>query len=179
MCVCVYVFSGHSLCFCVECLFFMIDFFPSLVSTCLIYCGLTSCVCWGVFLPGFCFLYVNLAVLACSKPQNHNSIFPSSQPVCVCVCVEPFRLCLAYGGSDVTRCFFWLLQRAGFPYRECQLTNRMDCMLLQQLKETFCHLDQVGLTPMCFLDRQSCTVLLIYKRQMKKKTIYIKKTIYL
>ncbi|XP_076132578.1 actin-related protein 8 [Alosa pseudoharengus] len=52
------------------------------------------------------------------------------------------RLCLAYGGSDVTRCFFWLLQRAGFPYRDCQLTNRMDCMLLQQLKETFCHLDQ-------------------------------------
>ncbi|CAB1336268.1 unnamed protein product [Coregonus sp. 'balchen'] len=34
------------------------------------------------------------------------------------------RLCLAYGGADVTRCFFWLLQRAGFPYRECQLSNR-------------------------------------------------------
>ncbi|XP_038866911.1 actin-related protein 8 isoform X2 [Salvelinus namaycush] len=52
------------------------------------------------------------------------------------------RLCLAYGGADVTRCFFWLLQRAGFPYRECQLSNRVDCILLQQLKETFCHLDQ-------------------------------------
>ncbi|XP_020314964.1 actin-related protein 8 isoform X1 [Oncorhynchus kisutch] len=52
------------------------------------------------------------------------------------------RLCLAYGGADVTRCFFWLLQRAGFPYRECQLSNRLDCILLQQLKETFCHLDQ-------------------------------------
>ncbi|KAG7332250.1 hypothetical protein KOW79_004084 [Hemibagrus wyckioides] len=52
------------------------------------------------------------------------------------------RLCLAYGGSDVTRCFFWLMQRAGFPYRECQLSNRLDCMLLQQLKESFCHLDQ-------------------------------------
>ncbi|KAK1786881.1 hypothetical protein P4O66_017264 [Electrophorus voltai] len=52
------------------------------------------------------------------------------------------RLCLAYGGSDVTRFFFWLMQRAGFPYRECQLTSRLDCMLLQQLKETFCHLDQ-------------------------------------
>lgn len=43
----------------------------------------------------------------------------------------------------MTRCFFWLMQRAGFPYRECQLGNRLDCMLLQQLKETFCHLDQV------------------------------------
>lgn len=53
------------------------------------------------------------------------------------------RLCLAYGGSDVTRTFFWLLQRAGFPYRDCQLSNRLDCQLLQHLKETFCHLDQV------------------------------------
>uniref|UniRef100_A0A667XB76 Actin-related protein 8 n=1 Tax=Myripristis murdjan TaxID=586833 RepID=A0A667XB76_9TELE len=52
------------------------------------------------------------------------------------------RLCLAYGGSDVTRSFFWLLQRAGFPYRECQLSSRLDCQLLQHLKETFCHLDQ-------------------------------------
>ncbi|XP_028008615.2 actin-related protein 8 isoform X3 [Eptesicus fuscus] len=52
------------------------------------------------------------------------------------------RLCLAYGGSDVSRCFYWLMQRAGFPYRECQLTNKMDCLLLQHLKETFCHLDQ-------------------------------------
>lgn len=52
------------------------------------------------------------------------------------------RLCLAYGGSDVTRCFFWLMQRAGFPYRDCQLGNKLDCVLLQQLKESFCHLDQ-------------------------------------
>ncbi|GAA6220078.1 actin-related protein 8 [Lates japonicus] len=52
------------------------------------------------------------------------------------------RLCLAYGGSDVTRTFFWLLQRAGFPYRDCQLSSRLDCQLLQHLKETFCHLDQ-------------------------------------
>uniref|UniRef100_A0A8C4ITA7 Actin-related protein 8 n=1 Tax=Dicentrarchus labrax TaxID=13489 RepID=A0A8C4ITA7_DICLA len=53
------------------------------------------------------------------------------------------RLCLAYGGSDVTRTFFWLLQRAGFPYRDCQLSSRLDCQLLQHLKEIFCHLDQV------------------------------------
>uniref|UniRef100_A0A8C3LBJ2 Actin-related protein 8 n=1 Tax=Chrysolophus pictus TaxID=9089 RepID=A0A8C3LBJ2_CHRPC len=52
------------------------------------------------------------------------------------------RLCLAYGGSDVSRCFYWLMQRAGFPYRDCQLTNKLDCLLLQHLKETFCHLDQ-------------------------------------
>ncbi|XP_041128896.1 actin-related protein 8-like [Polyodon spathula] len=52
------------------------------------------------------------------------------------------RLCLAYGGVDVTRCFFWLMQRAGFPYRECQLSSKTDCLLLQQLKENFCHLEQ-------------------------------------
>uniref|UniRef100_A0A8C6TNR7 Actin related protein 8 n=1 Tax=Neogobius melanostomus TaxID=47308 RepID=A0A8C6TNR7_9GOBI len=52
------------------------------------------------------------------------------------------RLCLSYGGSDVTRTLLWLLQRAGFPYRDCQLSNRLDCQLLQTLKETFCHLDQ-------------------------------------
>ncbi|XP_061913892.1 actin-related protein 8 isoform X2 [Entelurus aequoreus] len=52
------------------------------------------------------------------------------------------RLSLAYGGSDVTRIFFWLLQRAGFPYRDCQLSNRLDCQLLQHIKETLCHLDQ-------------------------------------
>uniref|UniRef100_A0A1A8MXQ4 Actin-related protein 8 n=1 Tax=Nothobranchius pienaari TaxID=704102 RepID=A0A1A8MXQ4_9TELE len=53
------------------------------------------------------------------------------------------RLCLAYGGSDVTRTFFWHLQRAGFPYRDCQLTSRLDCQLLQHLKENVCHLNQV------------------------------------
>lgn len=53
------------------------------------------------------------------------------------------RLSLAYGGSDVTRTFFWLLQRAGFPYRDCQLSSRLDCQLLQHIKETFCHLNQV------------------------------------
>ncbi|KAM8829431.1 actin-related protein 8 isoform 3-T4 [Synchiropus picturatus] len=52
------------------------------------------------------------------------------------------RLSLAYGGSDVTRIFFWLLQKAGFPYRECQLANRLDCQLLQHIKETLCHLNQ-------------------------------------
>uniref|UniRef100_A0A672MU69 Actin related protein 8 n=1 Tax=Sinocyclocheilus grahami TaxID=75366 RepID=A0A672MU69_SINGR len=52
------------------------------------------------------------------------------------------RLCLAYGSSDVTQCFFWLMQRAGFPFRECQLGNKLECILLQQLKESFCHLYQ-------------------------------------
>ncbi|KAM3846294.1 actin-related protein 8 isoform 4-T4 [Vipera latastei] len=52
------------------------------------------------------------------------------------------RLRLTYGGSDISRCFYWLMQRAGFPYRDCQLVKKTDCLLLQHLKETFCHLDQ-------------------------------------
>uniref|UniRef100_A0A8C5RZY0 Actin-related protein 8 n=1 Tax=Laticauda laticaudata TaxID=8630 RepID=A0A8C5RZY0_LATLA len=52
------------------------------------------------------------------------------------------RLRLAYGGCDISRCFYWLMQRAGFPYRDCQLVKKTDCLLLQHLKETFCHLDQ-------------------------------------
>uniref|UniRef100_A0A3Q1I2Y0 Uncharacterized protein n=1 Tax=Anabas testudineus TaxID=64144 RepID=A0A3Q1I2Y0_ANATE len=72
----------------------------------------------------------------------------SSPSLLLCVCVWFYlsvglcRLCLSYGGSDVTRTFFWLLQRAGFPYRDCQLSSRLDCQLLQHLKETFCHLNQ-------------------------------------
>ncbi|XP_033102471.1 actin-related protein 8-like [Anneissia japonica] len=52
------------------------------------------------------------------------------------------RLCMGYGGSDVTRCFTSLLQRAHMPYRECQMEKTMDALLLIELKETFCHLDQ-------------------------------------
>ncbi|XP_071810332.1 actin-related protein 8-like [Asterias amurensis] len=52
------------------------------------------------------------------------------------------RLCMTYGGSDVTRCFTWLLERAFFPYQECQPAKTMDALLLLELKETFCHLDQ-------------------------------------
>lgn len=69
------------------------------------------------------------------------------------------RLCLAYGGSDVSRCFYWLMQRAGFPYRECQLTNKMDCLLLQHLKETFCHLDQVG--------AQSKLIIFVFRKNLR------------
>ncbi|XP_071960310.1 actin-related protein 8-like [Antedon mediterranea] len=52
------------------------------------------------------------------------------------------RLCMGYGGGDVTRCFTSLLQRAHMPYRECQMEKTMDALLLVELKETFCHLDQ-------------------------------------
>ncbi|XP_070558139.1 actin-related protein 8-like isoform X2 [Ptychodera flava] len=52
------------------------------------------------------------------------------------------RIRLSYGGSDISRCFAWLLSRVYFPYKECDLASRMDALLMQELKESFCHLDQ-------------------------------------
>lgn len=52
------------------------------------------------------------------------------------------RVCMEYGGCDISRCFHWLLTRAGLPYKRCDITDRMDALLLQELKETYCHLDQ-------------------------------------
>ncbi|XP_032892447.1 actin-related protein 8 isoform X2 [Amblyraja radiata] len=76
----------------------------------------------------------------------NNIGFSASQGVLMLTLTErwclPDRLRLAYGGADVTRCYYWLMQRSGFPYRECQVFSRMDSLLLQLLKETFCHLDQ-------------------------------------
>eukprot|EP00794_Sanderia_malayensis_P009126 gene9126-10099_t len=56
------------------------------------------------------------------------------------VSIPSTRLRLNYGGSDITRCFYWLLQRINFPYKECDINDKLDAYLLQELKETFCHL---------------------------------------
>lgn len=52
------------------------------------------------------------------------------------------RLWLQYGGRDISRAFFWLLRRVNFPFKECDSNNRLDVLLLHELKETFCHLSQ-------------------------------------
>jgi actin-related protein 8 len=59
------------------------------------------------------------------------------------LCQPPTRLVLHYGGSDISRCFHWLLTRCNFPYRDCRLSRRMDALFMQDLKETYCHLEQV------------------------------------
>nr|SVE92898.1 EOG090X02LT [Moina brachiata] len=51
------------------------------------------------------------------------------------------RTRLDYGGSDVTQSFYYLLQRAGFPYSQCQPEEPLDGALLSRLKETYCHLN--------------------------------------
>lgn len=38
-------------------------------------------------------------------------------------------------------CFFWLLQKCSFPYKECQPSNNQDAALLNHLKEEYCHMD--------------------------------------
>ncbi|XP_048575852.1 actin-related protein 8 isoform X1 [Nematostella vectensis] len=56
--------------------------------------------------------------------------------------VPSSRLWLNYGGRDITHCFYWLMKRVNFPYKECDVNNMLDAIMLQELKETFCHLSQ-------------------------------------
>ena len=64
-------------------------------------------------------------------------------------CLEHFmncfccRLTLEYGGCDVSRTFYELLQRVGFSPRGVNLANNTDALLFQELKENLCHLDHV------------------------------------
>lgn len=51
------------------------------------------------------------------------------------------RITIDYGGRDIGAVFAWLLKQNSFPYRSCNVANRMDAMLLDELKETFCHMD--------------------------------------
>nr|CAB3219934.1 actin-related protein 2 [Phallusia mammillata] len=51
------------------------------------------------------------------------------------------RLCMDIGGSDITQVFAFLLHRNSFPYRSCNTEDRMDALLMEELKETFCHMD--------------------------------------
>lgn len=50
------------------------------------------------------------------------------------------RVCLEYGGSDITILFQWLLNKCSFPYKECDLDNPLDFQLVNKLKEK-CHLN--------------------------------------
>ncbi|XP_050454299.1 actin-related protein 8 isoform X3 [Cataglyphis hispanica] len=51
------------------------------------------------------------------------------------------RVRMDYGGADVTQTFFWLLQKSAFPYKLCDPVNKLDALLLDQLKIDFCHVD--------------------------------------
>ncbi|XP_076756676.1 actin-related protein 8 isoform X1 [Xylocopa sonorina] len=51
------------------------------------------------------------------------------------------RVRMDYGGGDITQTFFWLLQKCAFPYKACDPSNKLDALLLNQLKKDFCHVD--------------------------------------
>nr|SVE93502.1 EOG090X02LT [Scapholeberis mucronata] len=63
------------------------------------------------------------------------------------------RIRLDYGGADVTQSFYYLLQKAGFPYKNCQPHHPLDGALLTRLKESYCHLnlDLCGLRDVNFV----------------------------
>lgn len=46
-----------------------------------------------------------------------------------------------YGGGDITLTFLWLLQKCAFPYKTCDPSDKLDALLLNQLKKDFCHVD--------------------------------------
>ncbi|KAL3851810.1 hypothetical protein ACJMK2_015515 [Sinanodonta woodiana] len=52
------------------------------------------------------------------------------------------RITMEYGGCDISRCLHTLMGRAGFIPKDIDLSNTVDCLLLQEIKETCCHLDQ-------------------------------------
>ncbi|XP_078341111.1 actin-related protein 8-like [Crassostrea virginica] len=52
------------------------------------------------------------------------------------------RVTMDYGGSDISRCFHSVIQRSGINLRELDLQTTVDCLLLQEMKETYCTLDQ-------------------------------------
>lgn len=51
------------------------------------------------------------------------------------------RVTMRYGGSDITRMFYWLLKQTSLPYTEVAAHSRLDGVLVQELKESICHLD--------------------------------------
>lgn len=58
---------------------------------------------------------------------------------------------MEYGGSDVSRCLYWLLQRSGALLPEINLTQATGVLQLQELKEAFCHMDQVCVFVLLYL----------------------------
>ena len=53
---------------------------------------------------------------------------------------------MEYGGSDISRFLYWLLQRTGARLTEMRLGQVQGILQLQEIKEAFCHLDQVFLS---------------------------------
>lgn len=57
------------------------------------------------------------------------------------------RMCLDVGGRDITRVFAGLLKRNCLPYQKFDQDDRMDALLMEELKETFCHMESDRVSP--------------------------------
>uniref|UniRef100_A0A2S2PUS2 Actin-related protein 8 n=2 Tax=Schizaphis graminum TaxID=13262 RepID=A0A2S2PUS2_SCHGA len=74
------------------------------------------------------------------------------------------RIRLRYGGGNITQTFHWLLKKCSFPYHECNpMTNYYDALLLNQLKQDFCHLN----LDRCGAVQKTVTVMKPTKRQVQ------------
>ncbi|KAF6205312.1 hypothetical protein GE061_019482 [Apolygus lucorum] len=78
------------------------------------------------------------------------------------------RICLPYGGGDITQCFLWLLNRGGLPYKDCDSKSPFDAILLEKLKQETCHvdLDICGCREKSFVVRQPLKPVLKYTIQI-------------
>ena len=60
------------------------------------------------------------------------------------ISVPASRLRLNFGGDDIARTLFWLLNRIHFPFRECSLASRMDRLMLRDLAHRLCRASSAG-----------------------------------
>ncbi|CAG8721495.1 7162_t:CDS:10 [Cetraspora pellucida] len=63
------------------------------------------------------------------------------------MCIPDSRICLRYGGDDITTFFIRLLRKSKFPYAEMDLNRMYDWMLAEEMKEKFCTLDECFFYP--------------------------------
>lgn len=78
-------------------------------------------------------------------------------------------LCLA----NITQTFYWLLKKCCFPYHDCNpMSNYYDAMLLDQLKQEFCHLnlDRCGAIQKTVTVKKSSKKHVKYTVQVNNKT---------
>lgn len=95
--------------------------------SCVIPCQESVCGAFGSGLPSACVIDVGAEKTSICCVEDGLSL-PAS------------RMTLNYGGNDITRCFHELLEMTNFPYRTVDVSDPFDIQLLQELKETYCHL---------------------------------------
>ncbi|XP_076354508.1 actin-related protein 8 isoform X3 [Tachypleus tridentatus] len=118
-----------------------------------------------------CFIHLESVCATFGAGLSYACVVDVGDQKTVVSCVEDgishteTRLCMEYGGSDVTQLFHFLLKKCGFPWKDCNPSHRIDFLLLQELKENLCHinLDIFGIQERAFQIKQPELPLLQYK----------------